>query len=372
MKKVLLLTIFLPLLISNIFAMKKKYLSIPVLCYHHIENKSGTHLDRSNYRISVKQFKKQMNYLRKNGFKTISLDTLHKFIDGHDVRLPAKPVVITFDDGLKSQYRNALPILKKYGFKGVFFIYPSVILAKAGKYKKYYINKKMIKKLHKLGMEVESHSYYHPLMHISPLRDNIVQFKYSKKWLENIIDKKIQYFAYPFGSYTRDTNNLALKYGYKGLFTINNSPVYAGSDVLSINRYMIARNHNLRVFKLYVNARALRITRFNPVNGGRYGKIDYISAKLKDIVSLKKYRVIILLNGVRHKKYFFNHGRKLLFFYPKKVYKGLNIVQIILKSKINTNSTRLIASWSFVYSKKTYLANRKNNKRKQKKKTSTN
>ncbi len=89
--------------------------SIPVLCYHHISTDNNSTFSRSSYAVTKKQFELQMNYLKDNGYKTITLNTLIDFIRNKPVELPEKPVVITFDDGLKSQLHTAYPILKKHG-----------------------------------------------------------------------------------------------------------------------------------------------------------------------------------------------------------------------------------------------------------------
>lgn len=94
---------------------------LTVLAYHRI---TDIHADdfyglASNVSATIEDFDAQMAYIAKN-FTVISLDQLRQYIlDGTE--LPKRPLLITFDDGYRDNYDNALPILKKYGFPAVIF-----------------------------------------------------------------------------------------------------------------------------------------------------------------------------------------------------------------------------------------------------------
>ena len=84
---------------------------IPVLAYHDIvPEKNG-----DPYAITVKDFQRQMAYLRGAGYQPISLRWLEDARVGR-AQLPPKPVLLTFDDGYKSYHRYAYPLLAQYGF----------------------------------------------------------------------------------------------------------------------------------------------------------------------------------------------------------------------------------------------------------------
>jgi peptidoglycan/xylan/chitin deacetylase (PgdA/CDA1 family) len=78
-------------------------MKIPVLVYHSINN------DKSNLSLKIDNFEKQIKFLYKSGFKTVSFDEIDKN--------KKKQIIITFDDGYKDTCQFALPILKKYNFK---------------------------------------------------------------------------------------------------------------------------------------------------------------------------------------------------------------------------------------------------------------
>ena len=348
MKKIILLfSIILVLISVHSYSRMQNPVSIPVLCYHHISTDNNSTFSRSSYAVTKKQFELQMNYLKDNGYKTITLNTLIDFIRNKPVELPEKPVVITFDDGLKSQLHTAYPILKKHGFRAVFFIYPSVIISRSRNIRKWHMTREMINVLHDAGNEIESHSYYHPLMHRETDAINRFQFKNSKNWLEKLTGKKITYFAYPFGSYTQSVIRIGREEGYKGMFTINLGTVAAGTNPYSINRIMITRNHNIKTFAGYIRSLPLKFRSINPVDGGVQNQLQKVTAKLAETHKKADYRMQVLFNGNPVRNAAFDESLQEITFYPRRVLNGLNNVQIMLFPR-NRNNPARIGSWTFV------------------------
>ena len=93
---------------------------IPILAYHNF-----TEDESSSYKINIIEFEKQMDYLAAHNYSVISLSELLAGL--RTGQLPPKPVVITIDDGFKSTYTLAYPVLKKYNFPVTLFIYTNFI-----------------------------------------------------------------------------------------------------------------------------------------------------------------------------------------------------------------------------------------------------
>ena len=87
---------------------------IPVLMYHHIAE------EVNSVTVSEAQFDSQMKALDDAGYTAVSMAEVYEYVMGNGA-LPEKPVMITFDDGYRSNYETALPILEKYGMKAVMF-----------------------------------------------------------------------------------------------------------------------------------------------------------------------------------------------------------------------------------------------------------
>jgi peptidoglycan/xylan/chitin deacetylase (PgdA/CDA1 family) len=90
---------------------------LTTLTYHDIvEKKNG-----DAFAITKNDFIQHMHYLKTQGYQPISLQFLDDVRNGRAV-LPEKAVLLTFDDGLKSYYEHAIPILKNYGYPSVLSI----------------------------------------------------------------------------------------------------------------------------------------------------------------------------------------------------------------------------------------------------------
>jgi peptidoglycan/xylan/chitin deacetylase (PgdA/CDA1 family) len=111
--------------------------------------------------ITVNDFQDQLSLLKENGFNTITCNDLYNYIMKVG-NLPARPVLITFDDGYLSQYEHAIPALKKNGFHAVFFITGRTSLKSCYEQNDVYhlyMNIEQLKQLQQQGFEVGLQGY---------------------------------------------------------------------------------------------------------------------------------------------------------------------------------------------------------------------
>ena len=89
--------------------------SVPVLMYHVIAPPPPGAPFPGLY-VQADLFAAQMQALKAAGWHAVTLDQLHAYWT-HGARLPAgRPIVLTFDNGYRSQYVNALPVLRRLGW----------------------------------------------------------------------------------------------------------------------------------------------------------------------------------------------------------------------------------------------------------------
>ena len=98
-------------------------LHLPILMYHHIGYVPTGIVDsiRIGLTVSPENFTEQVNYLKQNGYTTISLNDLYRYTQ-HQFNLPKKPVLFTFDDGYDDSFQYAIPTLLEAGYTGTFAI----------------------------------------------------------------------------------------------------------------------------------------------------------------------------------------------------------------------------------------------------------
>lgn len=91
--------------------------AVPVLMYHHVSTSPGM------ITVTPANFAAQMDYLASAGYRTIGSAELAAFLSGED--MPAKSIVITFDDGYLDNWVHAHPVLKRHGFAALCFLVSS-------------------------------------------------------------------------------------------------------------------------------------------------------------------------------------------------------------------------------------------------------
>ena len=190
---------------------------VPILCYHQIRDwRPRDSKSMKDYIIPTAAFREQMQMLADSGYHTILPDQLYAYLTT-GAPLPAKPIMLTFDDGDLDQYETAVPILDKHGFKGAFFIM-TVAIGRRGKQP--YMDKAQIKDLSDRGHAIGAHTWDHHNVKKYQGDDWKIQVEEPKAKLEAIIGKPVKYFAYPFGLWNKQALPELQKRGYVAAFTL--------------------------------------------------------------------------------------------------------------------------------------------------------
>lgn len=191
---------------------------VPILCYHQIRDWKQTDSRTSrDYIVPPAAFAAQMRMLSDSGYHTITPDQLYAYlITG--ARLPVKPIILSFDDTDLDQFTVAYPEMKKYGFKGLFFIM-TVSLGKP-----HYMSREQVRELSDDGNTIGSHTWDHHNVKKYEGNDWIIQLDKPTKTLEQITGKNIRYFAYPFGLWNTAAFPELKKRGFVAAFQLNEKP----------------------------------------------------------------------------------------------------------------------------------------------------
>jgi len=222
------------------------YQTVPVLTYHKL-SRNGTH-DAMTVREA--DFEAQMRFLRDNGYRVIPLDDLFEFLQFRR-QIPARSVVITFDDGWRSVYDIAWPILKKYGYPATLFVYTDLIVGSRET-----LSWEQVRELSRDGLDIQCHSKTHRYLgrmerkesfrnYFESVRKEIVE---SSKILRRHTGREVKYLAYPYG----DTNALVVamtrQEGYRLAFTVERESAPFFSNDFRVSREMIYGSFSLKEF----------------------------------------------------------------------------------------------------------------------------
>jgi peptidoglycan/xylan/chitin deacetylase (PgdA/CDA1 family) len=209
----------------------------PILLYHHVSDD----VSNNRYYVPLAVFDEQMKTLSDWGYTAITLSTLVKaLIDGGP--LPARPVVITFDDGNLDIYQNAFPIMTRYGFPGTFYIIEGSLGAKS------YVSVDDLKEMIAGGWEIGSHSITH--VDLTQDHGNLAQeIAYSKTYLEQELNTQVNTFAYPYGLIDETVVDSVVNYGYLAAVGLGTSTTHTFSTLYYLSREEVQSGYDLAAFE---------------------------------------------------------------------------------------------------------------------------
>jgi peptidoglycan/xylan/chitin deacetylase (PgdA/CDA1 family) len=198
---------------------------VPILVYHELGNPPPSEPYPDLY-VSDENFKAEMAWLHDHGWQAVTLDEMMNAWF-HGGKLPAKPIVVTFDNGYPPQVTFAPKVMARYGWPGVL-----------NEITEDHLHNNQIWHVLRLGWEVDSHSLTHPDMaelDAAQMRDQLVG---SRHFLRHTFHVPVNSFCYPSSEYTPAVVNAVKAAGYTNAVTEN--PGYATSaDPYLLNRFEI-------------------------------------------------------------------------------------------------------------------------------------
>lgn len=215
---------------------------IPILMYHYIDTApANADAVRRDLSVSPAAFIEQVRYLRQNGYETITLAALLDHLES-GTPLPPKPIVLTFDDGYDNSYSQAYPVLRSYGFTGVFFVLTD-LLGQPG-----YATWPQITEMSQNGMDIQAHGRTHADLAISSAEDVTWQITGSRAALEEKLGRPVQFYCYPSGHYTARTVALLRAQGFRAAVTIAYGATHTLAGAFELDRVRVRGTDTLAQF----------------------------------------------------------------------------------------------------------------------------
>lgn len=229
---------------------------VTVLGYHDFSNsKKATQM-----LLPTAKFRKQMEALRELGLTVISMDDFLAWKRG-EKQISDKSVLITIDDGWKSVYTDAYPVLKEFGYPFTLFLYTNYIDGGGSA-----LTTAMIKEMQQHGCTVGSHSVSHPYpaavkaerakgadAFAAYLKKELGE---SRKILRSKFGGNVTTYAYPGGFFTGEMLPIATESGYECLFTVLPGKVTRATSSFTLPRYIILGTHDY----IFRNATSFKAT----------------------------------------------------------------------------------------------------------------
>ncbi|SFQ60577.1 polysaccharide deacetylase family protein [Hymenobacter arizonensis] len=195
---------------------------IPVLMYHKIPD--APLATKHQIYVTKENFEKHLAYFKKQKLSPITFADYLKFASG-ELSLdsfPARPIILTFDDGYADNYTNLLPLMQQYGYRGVMYLLGDFDI----RYNKWDVEIDPTEPLSKImdlaqkrafvaaGWEIGAHTMSHPRLTTLPLPEATNEIQRSKSELEAALQTEIVSFAYPFGDINDAVKNAVREAGF--------------------------------------------------------------------------------------------------------------------------------------------------------------
>jgi peptidoglycan/xylan/chitin deacetylase (PgdA/CDA1 family) len=181
---------------------------VPILVYHELGNPPASEPYPGLY-VSDPNFLAEMEWLHRHGYTAVTLDELMSAWY-HGGRLPARPIVITFDNGYVPQATFAPAVMSKYGWPGVL-----------NEITKNHLANWRLKRLITLGWEIDSHSLTHPDLTTLPASELRRQLVASRGFLRRTLHVPVNSFCYPSNRYDAAVIAAVKAAGYTNALTEN-------------------------------------------------------------------------------------------------------------------------------------------------------
>jgi peptidoglycan/xylan/chitin deacetylase (PgdA/CDA1 family) len=232
----------------------KATVRVPILYYHRVED----HLPPAKG-VSPTNFAAQMEYLRKKRYRSISFEQLADyFIKGQP--LPSRPVIISFDDGYLDNFTRARPILKENGFRATIFLVSDYVGQRsewagcAGEDVAPLMSREQLLALLKEGFELGSHTRRHTDLTAIPIEAAQREVEEGKQDLENLLQRPVRSFAYPFGTFNPGVIEGVRMAGFTAARTVHTDNTHRLEDLLTLRCVKLNGRTPWLKYKYYLTA----------------------------------------------------------------------------------------------------------------------
>lgn len=206
---------------------------VPILAYHHI----GAPPPGANRALWVRPglLERQLSALARAGYEAVTLDRVWQAWHGPGT-LPARPVVLSFDDGYRSQWRAAAPALAARHWPGVLNLQTSRLGVRGG------LTAGQVRAMIASGWEIDAHSVTHPDLRRVNARRLTAEVAGSRRTLQQRFGVAADFFAYPYGRRDAAVEGAVRRAGFLGATTTVRAIAAPDADPFALGRVLVAAN----------------------------------------------------------------------------------------------------------------------------------
>lgn len=286
-RKTLALALLLLALVGRLSSAAFASQGIAALCYHQVVAQP-----KGLFELSTDAFREQLGILKAQGYESINSRQLLDFLAGRFQPLK-KPILLTFDDGFRSVYDTAFPIMKEFGFVGIACVYPQFIGSGAG------MSWEQLREMAAAGWTIEPHSMTHanlwkvpaaPAARAAAFEREIAR---PKRIIEEKVGQPVLFFTWPYGIYTEETETYARQAGYAGALTVDGGANYSGLEPFRVKRQVIYRTDTREKFLIRLGMAPVAVTEQDPAPGKVIPALTEVRCTLPELQDYSPERYVL-------------------------------------------------------------------------------
>jgi peptidoglycan/xylan/chitin deacetylase (PgdA/CDA1 family) len=188
----------------------QRTITLPILMYHLIGPiRADQPAITQRLTVEPDDFAAQMRWLKHAGFHAVAQQQAFAALE-HGAKLPPHPIMITFDDGYRGVWANALPVLARLHMPATAY----VITSRISDFDPSTLTWGQLHALERNGVTIGSHTVTHPDLTTLSDADAVAELRNSRRGLERHLKRPVQWFAYPAGAHDARIVNLVRRAGY--------------------------------------------------------------------------------------------------------------------------------------------------------------
>lgn len=217
---------------------------VPILMYHSVAADADPAY--RPWAVHPERFAAHVAYLREHGYTPLTVSQLVRARAGSGAGLPARPVVLTFDDGLADFYTGAWPVLRRHGVPATLFVVAGRVgrescwLGREGAPERPLLDWDQLAEVVAGGVECGAHTLTHPRLGALPLAAAREEIARSRAILEEHLGRPVATFSYPHGHYNAAVRRLVRQAGYTAACAVHHALSRGYDDPFALSRLVVA------------------------------------------------------------------------------------------------------------------------------------
>jgi peptidoglycan/xylan/chitin deacetylase (PgdA/CDA1 family) len=232
---------------------------VPILMYHAVAAEPNDATRALS--VTPEAFAEQMALVAERGLTPLTTaDLAARWRSGRP--LPARPVLITFDDGYEGVHRHALPALAKHGFPATLFVSTGWLRGAydTGGGLDTMLDWQQVRELAEGGVEIGGHSHTHP--QLDQLDDATLRAELTR--CRDIVADELGAlpvsFAYPYGYSSRRVRTAVRENGFAQALAVGNSLARRAQGPYALRRVTVRRGTGVEEFERLLDGRTIART----------------------------------------------------------------------------------------------------------------